>query len=101
MSQIIRCAENSNKKVNSIQSANEFDWSLVPKIIKSNTGSLLDKYKLLVVKHAGNWSSVAWIVVTDERVTDTAKRGYYPVYSFFENGKKIMFSLGQDALPSA
>ena len=35
LSQIIRCAENSNKKVNSIQSANEFDWSLVPKIIKS------------------------------------------------------------------
>lgn len=72
-----------------------FIRSEVPKIIKSNTGSLLDKYKLLVVKHAGNWSSVAWIVVTDERVTDTAKRGYYPVYSFFENGKKIMFSLGQ------
>lgn len=67
----------------------------VPKIIKSNTGEILNKYKLLVVKHAGNWSSVAWIVVTDPRVSDTAKRGYYPVYSFFENGKKIMFSLGQ------
>ena len=33
--QIIRCAENSNKKVNSIQSVDDFDWSLAPKIIKS------------------------------------------------------------------
>ena len=33
--EIITSAENSNKKVNSIESANDFDWSLAPKIIKS------------------------------------------------------------------
>ena len=33
--EIIISAENSNKKVNSIESANDFDWSLVPKIVKS------------------------------------------------------------------
>ena len=49
----------------------------------------------MVAKHAGNWSRVAWIVISDTRVTESAARGYYPVYSFFENGKKIMLSLGQ------
>ena len=72
-----------------------FIRSEVPKIIQNNAGNILDKYKVLVVKHAGNWSSVAWIVITNPKVSDTAKRGFYPVYSFFENGKKIMFSLGQ------
>ncbi len=72
-----------------------FIRSEVPKIIQNNTGNILDKYKVLVVKHAGNWSSVAWIVITNPKVSDTAKRGFYPVYSFFENGRKIMFSLGQ------
>tara|TARA_Y100000994_G_scaffold147982_1_gene121201 strand:+ start:47 stop:418 length:372 start_codon:yes stop_codon:yes gene_type:complete len=33
--EIICYAENSNKKVNSIKSIDEFDWSLAPKIIKS------------------------------------------------------------------
>ena len=33
--EIIISAENSNKKVNSIESPNDFDWSLAPKIVKS------------------------------------------------------------------
>ena len=33
--EIICSAESSNKKVNSIKSIAEFDWSLAPKIIKS------------------------------------------------------------------
>jgi|TARA_B100001250_G_scaffold127752_1_gene108768 hypothetical protein len=33
--EIITSAENSNKKVNSIDSVNDFDWSLTPKIIQS------------------------------------------------------------------
>ena len=33
--EIITSAENSNKKVNSIESVNDFDWSLTPKIIQS------------------------------------------------------------------
>ena len=35
LSEIISYAENSEKKVNSIESSNEFDWDLAPKIIKS------------------------------------------------------------------
>ena len=33
--EIICSAESSNKKINSIKSVDEFDWSLAPKIIKS------------------------------------------------------------------
>ena len=67
----------------------------VPKSFKEGLGQTISKYKVLVAKHAGNWSRVAWIVLLDTRVSETATRGYYPVYSFFENGKKIMLSLGQ------
>ncbi len=35
LSEIIICAENSEKKVNSIKSVDEFDWELTPKIIRS------------------------------------------------------------------
>ena len=41
----------------------------------------------MVAKHAGNWSRVAWIVISDTGVTESAARGYYPVYSFFEKEK--------------
>ena len=67
----------------------------VPKSFKEDLGETISKYKVMVAKHAGNWSRVAWIVISDTRVTESAARGYYPVYSFFENGKKIMLSLGQ------
>ena len=67
----------------------------VPKSFREDLGETISKYKVMVAKHAGNWSRVAWIVISDTRVTESAARGYYPVYSFFENGKKIMLSLGQ------
>lgn len=67
----------------------------VPKAFLNSAGDILKNYKILVVKHAGNWSRNAWVVITDERVTSTATNGYYLVYSLFENGKKVMFSLGQ------
>ena len=35
VSEIIICAENSEKKVNSIKKVDEFDWKLAPKIIQS------------------------------------------------------------------
>ena len=73
----------------------KFIRSQVPKSFETDIGSILSKYKVLVAKHAGNWSRVAWIVIVDRRVSETATNGYYPVYSFFENGKKIMLSLGQ------
>ena len=41
----------------------------------------------MVAKHAGNWSRVAWIVISDTRVTESAARGYYPVYSFLKRKK--------------
>ena len=73
----------------------KFIRTQVPKSFENDIGKVLSKYKVLVAKHAGNWSRVAWIVLIDPRVSETATNGYYPVYSFFENGKKIMLSLGQ------
>ena len=61
----------------------------VPKSFNEDLGKTISKCIVMVAKHAGNWSRVAWIVISDTRVTESAARGYYPVYSFLKR-KKIM-----------
>ena len=67
----------------------------VPEIFYQSAGKLLSKYKVGSVQGIGSWSKIAWIAIFDLRVTNNATKGYYPVYSLFENGKKVLFSLGQ------
>ena len=67
----------------------------VPNIFYNSAGDILKNYKVGVVQGIGKWSKIAWVAVFDLRVTDNATKGYYPVYSLFENGKKVLFSLGQ------
>ena len=67
----------------------------VPEIIKKSAGNIISGYKVNPVKHAGNWSRAAWVNFMDPRVTTTAYNGYYPAYLFHEDGKKVLFELGQ------
>ena len=59
----------------------------VPKSFNEDLGKTISKYIVMVEKHAGNWSRVAWIVISDTGVTESAARGYYPVYSFLKRKK--------------
>ena len=67
----------------------------MPNIFHNRAGDILKNYKVGVVQGIGKWSRIAWVAIFDLRVTDNATKGYYPVYSLFENGKKVLFSLGQ------
>ena len=63
----------------------------VPKSFKEGLGQTISKYKVLVAKHAGNWSRVAWIVLLDPRVSETATRGYIQSILFLRMDKKLCF----------
>ena len=43
----------------------------------------------------GKWAEVPWAAVFDELVTNTAQKGYYPVYLFREDMSGIYLSLNQ------
>jgi 5-methylcytosine-specific restriction protein A len=43
----------------------------------------------------GNWSQAPWIAVFDILITNTAQRGYYPVYLFREDFSGLYLSLNQ------
>jgi 5-methylcytosine-specific restriction enzyme A len=44
---------------------------------------------------AGNWARCPWVAVFDESVTNSAQRGFYPVYLFRENMGGVYLSLNQ------
>jgi 5-methylcytosine-specific restriction protein A len=43
----------------------------------------------------GQWNHCPWVAIFDPIVTDSAERGYYPVYLFREDMKGVYFSLNQ------
>lgn len=43
----------------------------------------------------GQWADAPWIAIFDPLVTDTAQRGYYPVYLFTRTLDAVYFSLNQ------
>lgn len=43
----------------------------------------------------GNWANVPWIAVFDQNITTTAQKGFYIVYLFSEDYKKVYLSLNQ------
>jgi 5-methylcytosine-specific restriction enzyme A len=53
---------------------------------------------LLIAKGSvgqGNWARGPWIAVFDRLVTDSAQRGFYPVYLFAEDMGSVYLSLNQ------
>jgi 5-methylcytosine-specific restriction enzyme B len=43
----------------------------------------------------GNWASVPWLAIMDERETTTTRRGIYCVYLFREDGSGVYLTLNQ------
>lgn len=52
---------------------------------------------LLIVGRAGigNWATVPWISVFDRAITESATKGYYPVYLFHSREQIVHLSLNQ------
>ncbi len=62
----------------------------IEQIVGVNQGSLVKASVGL-----GNWAEVPWVAVFDKLVTTTAQRGYYVVYLFSNDGKRVYLSLNQ------
>lgn len=54
-----------------------------------------ERYKVEGSPGQGNWAKVPWISVFDLLVTDSAQRGYYPVYLFRSDMLGVYLSLNQ------
>jgi 5-methylcytosine-specific restriction protein A len=64
-------------------------------IIASIPGSVGTDYIVERSAGQGQWVFCPWVAVFDPLVTDSAERGYYPVYLFREDFSGLYFSLNQ------
>lgn len=71
---------------------NELESYVNQYIQKSQT---LNDYKVKASPGSGNWAEVVWAAVLDQEITNTAQRGFYPVYLFKPDGSGIYLSLNQ------
>ena len=63
-------------------------------IVKEN-GLNSQKYTFDGSAGSGNRTNCPWAAIFDTRITNTAQRGFYPVYLFKEDGEGVYLSLNQ------
>ncbi|WP_432352935.1 MrcB family domain-containing protein [Sporosarcina sp. A2] len=54
-----------------------------------------ENYKVVGSVGKGNWAFVPWIAIMNKSITNSTQRGYYIVYLFSEDMKKIYLSFAQ------
>lgn len=52
-----------------------------------------DKYKIYGSADNGNWAEIPWIAILDRDITTTTRKGYYVVFLFSKDTKKIYLCL--------
>lgn len=58
-------------------------------------GDTADDYLVKGSSGAGNWVKCPWCAILDPVITDSAERGFYPVYLFREDFSGVYLSLNQ------
>ncbi len=53
------------------------------------------RYSVKASPGSGNWADVVWAAIFDLEITDSAQRGFYPVYLFKPDGSGVYLSLNQ------
>ncbi|WP_339289353.1 DUF3578 domain-containing protein [Ureibacillus sp. FSL K6-0786] len=53
------------------------------------------KYKVIGSAGVGNWAAVPWIAIMNTEITTSTQRGFYLVYLFSEDMKKVYLTLAQ------
>ncbi|WP_433747841.1 MrcB family domain-containing protein [Falsibacillus pallidus] len=66
----------------------------VPREFK-NLLFLNDQYTVTGSVGQGNWASVPWIAIMNKEITTSTQRGYYIVYLFSEDMKRLYLTLAQ------
>lgn len=54
-----------------------------------------DHLKVVAGFGKGNWATIPWLSVLDERETDSTQRGIYIVYLFSETGEEVYLTIAQ------
>lgn len=65
-----------------------------PEAVKAVTDRAGD-YLVVGSPGQGNWTRSPWVAIFDPDITDSAQRGYYPVYLFREDFRGVWLSLNQ------
>lgn len=69
----------------------------IPKEIREKAGLDGGKYFIKGSHGVGRWTTVPWIAVFDQRITDTAQKGVYIVYLLNKDKKELYLTLNQGA----
>jgi len=72
-----------------------FIRNVLPARVRSSIGTLSDNYRIKGSAGQSKWVDSPWIAVMDPLVTDSAQRGYYPVYLFTPKFDRVALLLGQ------
>ncbi|MYL29716.1 DUF3578 domain-containing protein [Halobacillus halophilus] len=73
----------------------QFVRSSVPELM--NTLDFIDQNRFIVKASVGqgNWAQVPWISILDKYITTSTQRGYYLVYLFSEDMKRVYLTFAQ------
>jgi 5-methylcytosine-specific restriction protein A len=64
-------------------------------VLSNAFGEAADDYLVKGSPGAGNWVKCPWCAILDPVITDSAERGFYPVYLFREDFTGVYLSLNQ------
>ncbi|WP_064467554.1 MrcB family domain-containing protein [Lederbergia galactosidilytica] len=67
----------------------------VPKEIDQVISKQVENYLVSGSVGQGNWATVPWIAIMNKMITTSTQRGYYIVYLFSEDMKKLYLTLAQ------
>lgn len=73
----------------------DFVRNVIPNMIGDFYFIDRDKYTIKGSVGQGNWASVPWIAVMNNKVTTSTQRGYYIVYLFSEDMKSLYLTIAQ------
>jgi len=67
----------------------------IPKDLRKLPFINADQYEIKASVGQGTWTHVPWIAIMNKDVTTSTQRGYYIVYLFNENMKKVYLTIAQ------
>ncbi|CAM4165842.1 DUF3578 domain-containing protein [Geobacillus stearothermophilus] len=67
----------------------------IPEALKTLPFLPPDRYMVKGSVGQGVWTDVPWVAVMDQEVTDSTQRGYYIVYLFSEDRRRLYLTLAQ------
>lgn len=87
--------EEKREKLSKERRAFQLVTKAIPEKIKTLPFVEPDRYIVKGSVGQGVWTDVPWVAVMDQKVTDSTQRGYYLVYLFSEDMRRLYLTLAQ------